>query len=146
PVADHGPVLLDAVVIDGDRPATDVVAFADVCVPHVTEMGHFGTPSQPGVFDVDETAHFRLRLQPASRTDVCEGAHLGALSHRAILKHRIADSLSVPHRHSGQVRQGTDGTTLADHGSPLQVTSRINHRITADDHIRLNVGVPGLDD
>ena len=51
-----------------------------------------------------------------------------------------------PHRHSGQIRLGTNGAAFADHGPPLQVTSRIDHRVPADDHIRLNVSVSGIDD
>src|SRR5215831_1537090 len=62
-VADDGPVLVEAVVIAGDRAGADIRAGADLAVAEIGEMVGLGAPAQPGRLHFDEIADMHLGFE-----------------------------------------------------------------------------------
>src|SRR5215212_9279945 len=59
-VADHGPVLTEAVVVARDGPRSDVHVRADAGIAEIGEVAHLGTGSDLHVLDFDEVADLHV--------------------------------------------------------------------------------------
>src|SRR5262245_33863988 len=80
---DRRPELLSrrVILVHRDRPCTDVRVLADVGVPDVRQVRHFGPLPDARVLDLDERPGFRSCLEDRSRPEVAEGPDQRPLAH-----------------------------------------------------------------
>ncbi len=88
--SDHRAVLVDAVVVDGDRGRADIGALADGGVADVGEVGHLGALAQLRVLDLDIGADLGLAGQPGPRAQVGVGAGGGQLADLGTVRGGVA--------------------------------------------------------
>ena len=77
--ADRRAVLVDAVVVGGDRGGAEVRALADVGVADVGEVRDLGARADVGVLDLDERADLRALAQDGAGAQVGERADADAV-------------------------------------------------------------------
>src|SRR5690606_37045946 len=99
-VADHGAMLVRAVVVARDRARADVDAAAEGRVADVAQVIHLGAGRSPAVLHLDEVADLHLRVELRARPDAGEGTDLAARARPDAVEHgmRVHDGAGTESR------------------------------------------------
>src|SRR5690606_26990321 len=85
-VADHGLVLVGAVVVGGDAAGAVVHALAHFGIAQVGQVVGLGALGHGRVLDLDEVADVHLGAQLGPRSQACEGPDQRAIAHGGALR------------------------------------------------------------
>src|SRR5262245_2853253 len=126
-------MLVDAVVVAGDRAGADVDAFTDGRVPDVGQVRHLRPAADRRLLQLDEVTNLRLGADVGQRPQMAERAERRRLFDRRLADHAIRQQRdAVGEARRAHLRARADDTFAADRGLPLDRDVRIDRRIRAD--------------
>src|SRR5690242_3722248 len=144
--ADGGPPLGFAVVVDKHAGRADVAVFADVRVPDVGQVRHFGAGADGGVLGLDERAELAVVAQHRA------GAQVGERSDGRAGTDRRRGAVRAHHRGAvadADVRQGgvrADDAVAADLSAAKQLRPRLNDGVAPDGDVDVDPDGARIDD
>src|SRR6185312_9837377 len=144
--ADRGAPFGFAVVIDEHAGGADVAVFADIGVPDVGQMRHFGAGADRGVLGFDERAQLAVVAQHGAGPQVGERADggPGADGRRGAVGSHHGGAVADADVGQGGVR--TDDAMPAELGAAQQLGPRVDDRVAANRDVDVDPGGGGVDD
>ena len=139
-VADHGAVLVHAIVVGGDGAAADVGVVAEPGVAHIAQVRHFGAVADVRLLHLDECAGLGVLAELVARTQVGPRSDVRARPDMRFLHTGTFDYRTLVH---GRVDKGgvrADDGVLADHRMALQEGAGQDGGVAADLDVVLDPG------
>ena len=119
---------------------------ADVGVPDIGQVRHFGTGADHRVLGLDERAQLALGAQAGTRPQIGEWSDVGPIADHGVAAVRSDHRGAVADRNAGQGRVRADGGPSAHPGAPEQLGARVDDSVAADRHVDVDPGGGRIDD
>ena len=144
-VADAGPVLVDTVVVGGDRAGPEVRAGADLRVADVRKVWDFRPGADIGVLQLHEGAGLGAVGEAGAGADVRERADLAVVADLGFAGHGVGDHGALAHHDVDEVRVGADDRARRDRRASLEDRARQEAHVGLEHHRRVDVRARRVD-
>ena len=130
--SDHGAVLVDAVVVGGDRAGADVHLAAQIGIAQIAQVVGFHAALQPAVLHLHEVADPAVGPQLGAVAQLGEWPHAAALGHPGAADHRVHHLHAL--RQAAVLDQAArpDPAAGADRGAAAEMALGFHHHIAAE--------------